>query len=216
MDENRIYESLRHAMVKQHIENRGIDDPKVLGAMRKVPRHLFVSQGFRDIAYEDYPLPIGEEQTISQPFIIAKMTQALELKPGDSVLEIGAGSGYQAAILSEIVSRVYTVERIESLLLKTQKLLKNLGYNNITTKLCDGTTGWPDKSLFDAIIVTAAAPQIPEDLLSQLSENGRMVIPVGGVSVQDLLQIQKHGTDIKATNLCGCRFVKLIGKYGWK
>ena len=210
------YGRQREEMVRHQIEARGIKDPLVLTAFRSVPRHLFVSEALRDQAYGDYPLPIGEQQTISQPYIVAEMTQALELREDDRVLEIGTGSGYQAAILAEIVYRVYTVERIRSLYIQARKLLDKLRYHNIVMRCGDGTAGWKDESPFDAIIVTAGAPDIPEKLLNQLAEGGRMVVPVGNQHSQDLIKVVKDKKGIHKSNLGGCRFVKLIGEQGWK
>ena len=210
------YERQREEMVRHQIEARGIKDPLVLTAFRTVPRHLFVSEALRDQAYGDYPLPIGEQQTISQPYIVAEMTEALELHKDDRVLEIGTGSGYQAAILAEIVYRVYTIERIRSLYIQARKLLDKLRYHNIVMRCSDGTTGWKDESPFDAIIVTAGAPDIPEKLLHQLAEGGRMVVPVGNQHSQDLIKVVKDIKGIHKSNLGGCRFVKLIGEQGWK
>ena len=217
MDENSIkYERQREEMVRRQIEARGVTDPKVLAAMRKVPRHLFVSEALRDQAYGDFPLPIGEQQTISQPYIVAEMTQALQPGKEDRILEIGTGSGYQAAILAEIVFRVYTIERIHSLLVKTRKLFDKLHYYNIVTKYSDGTSGWADESPFDGIIVTAGAPAIPKPLLNQLAPGGRMVIPVGDQHSQELIKIYRDEHGIHQTNLGGCRFVKLMGEHGWR
>ncbi len=210
------YKRLREEMVQNQIEARGINDPRVLAAFRKVPRHLFVSEALMDQAYGDFPLPIGEQQTISQPFIVAEMTQALELHKDDRVLEIGTGSGYQAAILAEIVFRVYTIERIYPLYVKTRKLFDKLQYHNIVTKYSDGTTGWSDESPFDAIIVTAGAPDIPETLIKQLAIGGRMVIPVGNQFSQELMKVSKDNIGIHTTSLGGCRFVKLMGEHGWR
>ena len=210
------YERQREEMVRHQIEARGIKDPVVLSAFRSVPRHLFVSEALRDQAYGDYPLPIGEQQTISQPYIVAEMTQALELRTDDRVLEIGTGSGYQAAILAEIVYRVYTIERIRSLYIQARKLLDKLHYHNIVMRCSDGTAGWKDESPFDAIIVTAGAPHVPEKLLDQLAEGGRMVVPVGNQHSQDLIKVVKDKKGIIKSNLGGCRFVKLIGEHGWK
>jgi len=210
------YQRQRADMVRSQIEARGIKDPKVLAAFRRVPRHLFVSEALRDQAYGDYPLPIGEQQTISQPYIVAEMTQALELSENDRVLEIGTGSGYQAAILAEIVYRVYTIERIRSLHIQVRRLFDKLHYHNIVTKYGDGTKGWPDESPFDAIIVTAGAPVIPDSLINQLHEGGRMVVPVGNQHTQELIKIYRENEGIRQTNLGGCRFVKLVGEHGWK
>jgi protein-L-isoaspartate(D-aspartate) O-methyltransferase len=210
------YDRLRHEMVEKQIAARGISDVRVLAAMRTVPRHLFVSEALMDQAYSDFPLPIGEQQTISQPFIVAEMTQALQLTPEDRVLEIGTGSGYQAAILAQIAYRVYTIERIHSLYIKTRRLFDKLGYHNIVTRYSDGTTGWKDESPFDAIIVTAGAPEIPAVLVNQLAIGGRMVIPVGNQHSQDLIRLVREESGMQQTNLGGCRFVKLVGEHGWR
>lgn len=210
------YARQREEMVRNQLEARGIKAPEVLAAFRKVPRHLFVSEALRDQAYGDYPLPIGEQQTISQPFIVAEMTQALDLTENDRVLEIGTGSGYQAAILSQIVYRVYTIERKNSLFLQTRNLFDKLHYHNIVMKYADGTKGWKEESPFDGIIVTAGAPKIPDVLIDQLEIGGRMVVPVGDQHTQELTKIFRDDQDIRQTNLGGCRFVKLVGEYGWK
>jgi protein-L-isoaspartate(D-aspartate) O-methyltransferase len=210
------YQRLRNEMVAKQIEARGINDPHVLSAMRTVPRHLFVSEAMMDQAYGDFPLPIGEQQTISQPYIVAEMTQALQLTPEDRVLEIGTGSGYQAAILAQIAFRVYTVERIYSLYTRTRKLFDQLRYHNIVTRYSDGTTGWKEESPFDAIIVTAGAPEIPAILAGQLTVGGRLVIPVGDAYSQDLIRLVRDREGFQQSNLGGCRFVKLIGEYGWR
>jgi len=210
------YERQREEMVRNQIEARGIKAPKVLAAFRRVPRHLFVSEALRDQAYGDYPLPIGEQQTISQPYIVAEMTQALDLGEDDRVLEIGTGSGYQAAILAQIVYRVYTIERKHSLYLQTRNLFDKLHYHNIVMKYADGTKGWQDESPFDGIIVTAGAPQIPGVLIDQLGDGGRLVVPVGNQHAQELIKVFRDDQDIRQTNLGGCRFVKLVGEYGWK
>ncbi len=202
-------------MVRRQIEARGIVDPNVLNAMRKILRHQFVSEALSDQAYSDYPLPIGEQQTISQPYIVAEMTQALSLTKDDRVLEIGTGSGYQAAILAEIVYRVYTIERINSLYINARRLFDKLRYHNIVTRYSDGTTGWKDESPFDAIIVTAGSPQIPQVLLDQLAMGGRLVMPVGGEHSQELIKIIKTEDGYEQVDLGGCRFVKLVGEHGW-
>ncbi len=213
---NMKYDRLRQEMVEKQIEARGITDVRVLDAMRQVPRHLFVSEALMDQAYSDFPLPIGEQQTISQPYIVAEMTQALQLTPDDRVLEIGTGSGYQAAILSKIVYRVYSIERIHSLYVRTRKLFDRLGYHNIVTRYSDGTTGWKDMGPFDAIIVTAGSPEIQAVLVNQLTIGGRMVIPVGSQHSQDLIKLVRDQNGIHQTNLGGCRFVKLVGEHGWR
>jgi len=205
----------REEMVRKQIEGRGISDPYVIRAMHKVPRHLFVSEALMDQAYGDFPLPIGEKQTISQPYIVAEMTQALQLSSEDRVLEIGTGSGYQAAVLAEIVYRVYTVERIHSLLIRARKLFDRLHYHNIVTRYSDGTCGWEGESPYDAIMVTAGAPQIPPTLISQLAIGGRLVIPVGNEFTQNLIKLVKDEDGIHQADLGGCRFVKLVGEHGW-
>lgn len=210
------YERLRKEMVKRQIEARGITDPNVIAAMLTVPRHQFVSDALRDQAYGDFPLPIGEQQTISQPYIVAEMTQALELTRHDRVLEIGTGSGYQAAILAQIAFRVYTIERLHGLLVNARKIFDQLRYYNIVTRYSDGTTGWKEESPFDAIIVTAGAPSIPTHLVNQLAMGGRMVIPIGNQYTQDLIKLIKDEKGIQQSNLGGCRFVKLVGEFGWK
>ena len=209
------YTTLRKKMVKNQLQARGITDSLVLSAMETVPRHLFVSEALADQAYGDFPLPIGERQTISQPIIVAEMTQALQLGKNDRVLEIGTGSGYQAAVLSQIVFRVYTIERIHSLLINARKLFDDLHYFNIITKYSDGTCGWRDESPFDAIIITAGAPRVPEIIVDQLAEGGRLVMPVGTQQIQELMLIQKDQNGISQTTLGGCRFVKLVGEHGW-
>ena len=210
------YKRQREEMLKRQIVARGISDEKVISAMRNVPRHLFVSEALTDQAYGDFPLPIGEQQTISQPYIVAEMTQALELSKDDRVLEIGTGSGYQAAIIAQIAYRVYTIERIHSLLLKARSLFDGLLYHNIITRYSDGTKGWTDESPFDAIIITAGAPKIPETLVNQLAMGGRMAIPVGDQYSQELIKLHRDKNGIQQTSLGGCRFVKLVGEHGWR
>lgn len=210
------YKTAREKMVLNQIINRGVKDPLVINAIKKVPRHLFVGEVLRHRAYDDYPLPIKEGQTISQPYIVALMTELLKLKGGEKVLEIGTGSGYQSAVLAEIVTTVYSVERIPELAKNAREILDKLGYHNVMIKVGDGTFGWKDMAPFDGIIVTAAAPDIPQPLLEQLKEGGRLVIPVGDLFSQDLVIIEKKGDKFIKHSQTGVRFVKLIGAYGWK
>jgi len=202
-------------MVEEQVVARGVKDARVIAAMRKVPRHLFVEEALQNQAYSDRPLPIGEKQTISQPYMVALMTEALQLTGKEKVLEIGAGSGYQTAILAESARQVFSIERILSLTMKARMLLINLGYTNVEIKFSDGTEGWIGESPFDAIIVTAGSPDIPQPLVDQLAVGGRLVIPVGDESVQDLIRLKKTEEGVKREDLGGCRFVKLIGKHGW-
>jgi len=207
---------VRMRMVDEQIIARGIRDPRVITAMRKVPRHVFVEEALQNQAYSDHPLPIGEKQTISQPFMVALMTEAMQLKGMEKVLEIGAGSGYQTAILAEIAFKVFSIERIRSLTIQARKLLYDLGYLNVEIKFSDGTLGWVDESPFDAIIVTAGSPGIPQPLVDQLAIGGRLVIPVGDAADQELVRITKTEEGTKREDLGGCRFVKLIGQHGWE
>lgn len=202
-------------MVDEQIVARGIKDPRVIESMRQVPRHLFVEEALQSRAYNDYPLPIGYGQTISQPYMVALMTEALELQGHEKVLEIGTGSGYQTVILAKLAEKVYSIERIGELASKARKILDQLNCYNVEIKIFDGTCGWKEKSPFDAIMVTAGAPEIPRPLLDQLAVGGRMVIPVGEAGLQDLFQVVRTEDDVVKRNLGGCRFVKLIGKYGW-
>ncbi len=209
------FDTARERMVREQLIPRGISDPNVLQAMKEVPRHLFVDSAQQASAYGDYPLPIGGDQTISQPYIVAAMTQALQLTGSEKVLEIGTGSGYQAAILSRLCEKVYTVERINSLLAGARKLFDKLHYYNILARLDDGTMGWQEFAPYDAIIVTAAGPVIPKPLLEQLADPGRMVIPVGDRYVQELCLVRKVDGDIMIEQLESVRFVSLIGEHGW-
>jgi protein-L-isoaspartate(D-aspartate) O-methyltransferase len=205
----------RLKMVEDQIVARGIRDPRVIAALKKIPRHLFVEEALQGQAYTDHPLPIGEKQTISQPYMVALMTEALQLTGKEKVLEIGAGSGYQTAVLAEIAQAVFSIERILALTLRARKLLEDLGYGNAEIKFSDGTQGWVEESPFDGIIVTAGAPDVPQPLVDQLAMGGRLVIPVGDAYVQDLLRITKTEEGTRREDLGGCRFVKLIGRYGW-
>ncbi len=206
----------RRRMVEEQLVPRGVFDPVVLGAFKKVPREEFIDPEHQRLAYIDSPLAIGEGQTISQPFTVAMMTQLLKLQPSDKVLEIGTGSGYQAAILSEIVKegQVFTIERFENLALKARKVLKELRYLNVEVVVADGTKGLPDSAPFDAIIVTAAAPNIPQPLIDQLKIGGRLVMPIGGEWHQEMNRIKKDQEGIKRENFGGYRFVPLVGEYG--
>ena len=203
-------------MVEEQIIGRGIKDPRVIAAMKKVPRHLFVEEALQSQAYSDHPLPIGEKQTISQPYMVALMTEALQLTGKEKILEIGSGSGYQAAVLAELAAKVFSMERIRTLAIRARKLLYELGYFNVEIRFSDGTYGWPEESPFDGITVTAGSPDIPQPLIDQLSDGGRLVIPVGDAFVQELIRITKTGGGIEREDLGGCRFVKLIGKHGWE
>jgi protein-L-isoaspartate(D-aspartate) O-methyltransferase len=212
----RDYKAERLAMVEGQLRRRGISDARVLEAMGKVPRHLFVPEDNQASAYEDRPLPIGEGQTISQPYMVAIMTQSLELKGGEKVLEIGTGSGYQAAILAGLARTVYTVERISALIQGARKVLHDLGYQNVFFRTGDGSKGWPEEAPFDGIIVTAGAPDIPQTLKSQLTEGGRLVIPTGPRYTQTLYKLTREGKKFVEENVTGCVFVPLVGDYGWK
>ena len=210
------YSIARRRMVEQQITGRGINDPDVVKAMLSVPRHLFVEKGLEDQAYSDFPLPIGHKQTISQPFMVAYMTEALQLKGDERVLEIGTGSGYQAAVLAKLVRHVYTVERISELARTARKALDAAGAYNVHIKVDDGTCGWPEQGPFDAIITTAGAPDIPQALKDQLEVGGRLVIPVGGQGVQILKRVTRLSEEkFSEEALLDCRFVPLIGKHGW-
>ncbi len=205
----------RLRMVEEQLIPRGINDPATLEAMRTVPRHLFVEDALQAKAYGDHPLPIGCGQTISQPYIVALMTQALRLKGGERVLEIGTGSGYQAAVLSRICERVYTIERIDALLSRARKIFDRLHYHNIVSRIDDGTIGWPDAAPFDGIIVTAGGPSIPAPLLEQLRDPGRLVIPVGDRDSQALQLVEKKDGAHTIRTIEYVRFVNLIGTHGW-
>jgi len=207
----------REEMVQKQLSNRQIRDPRVLEAMRTIPRHLFVEEDLWPSAYRDGPLPIGQDQTISQPYIVAFMTQALTL-PADgsgTVLEIGTGSGYQAAVLSLLVAKVYSIERIEALAGRARSCLQELGIDNVEIKVSDGGYGWPEHSPYDGIIVTAAAPETPAPLLMQLKDEARLVVPIGPRWQQELISIQRRGDDFETNQLAPVAFVPLIGEHGW-
>ncbi len=194
---------------------RGIKDPRVLQAMRKVPRHLFVETALADRAYDDGPLPIGERQTISQPYMVGLMTEALELKGNEKVLEVGTGSGYQTAILAELCLNVFSIEKIRSFAVRARAILDGLGYYNIAIHVGDGTLGWSEHAPFDAVIVTAGSPGVPQPLVEQLAVGGRLVIPLGAQQSQVLKRIRRTASGLEEEPLEECRFVKLWGKYGW-
>ncbi len=206
-------------MVDSQIRPRGITDIRVLTAMEKVPRHFFVEEALHDQAYNDNPLPIGENQTISQPYMVALMTSALELKGGEKILEIGTGSGYQTAILAELSDQVFSIERIAFLATRARKILDTLNYFNVAIRVGDGSYGWKEESPFNGIIVTAGAPDFPKTLLEQLAIGGRLVIPVGTRYAQSLFRVTRISEDlkdVKKEDLGACRFVDLIGEYGWQ
>ena len=209
------YAGQRRKMVEEQLVERGIKDLGVLEAMSRVPRHLFAQESLRHRAYGDYPLPIGENQTLSQPYIVASMTAALSLKGEERVLEIGTGSGYQTAVVAELARQVFTIERLNNLSRKAQEILEGLNYMSIVFKMFDGTYGWPDQAPFDAILVTASAKEIPGSLVKQLGEGGRLVAPTGDAHEQKLVVLTKNGSRVSRRELGACKFVPLIGKYGW-
>ena len=207
----------RERMLVEQLEARGFRDPAVLGAMRRVPRHRFVDRELRERAYDDTPLPIGERQTISQPYMVALMTEALALTGGERVLEVGTGSGYQAAVLAELGVTVLSIERIPALAERALAVLGALGYGaRVRVEVGDGTLGWPAEAPWDAIIVTAAAPQLPRPLLEQLAPAARLVLPMGEDALQTLVRIRRGPDGLIEDYLGECRFVKLLGSYGWE
>jgi protein-L-isoaspartate(D-aspartate) O-methyltransferase len=210
------FEATRHAMIETQLRRRGIVDKKVLAAMDEVPRHEFVPADFRNHAYEDSPLPIGEGQTISQPYIVASMTAALHLSGSERVLEIGTGCGYQAAVLSLLAKQVYTVECRGALATAAAQRLSRLGYLIVHVHCGDGTLGLPECAPFDAILVAAAAHSVPPPLLAQLGEGGRLIIPIGDTENQELQIFERRGSAFRTRTLEGCRFVPLVGFHGWK
>jgi protein-L-isoaspartate(D-aspartate) O-methyltransferase len=209
------YEGARQKMLDSQIRARNVRDPRVLEAVRTVPRHLFVEEALRDRAYLDKALPIGEKQTISQPYMVAAMTEALELTGRERVLEIGTGSGYQTAILAELAESVFSVERIASFVPLARQRLESLGRYNVLIKVGDGTIGWSEHAPYDAILVAAAAPQLPRPLLEQLRVGGRLVVPLGPEESQTLMRIRRGEEGFHEEALGECRFVKLIGRHGW-
>ncbi|MEW6001913.1 MAG: protein-L-isoaspartate(D-aspartate) O-methyltransferase [Nitrospirota bacterium] len=210
------FKELREFMIRTQLMSRDIKDERVLNAMRKVPRHLFVDESIQYKAYEDMALPIGEGQTISQPYMVAIMTQLLELKGDEKVLEIGTGSGYQAAIFAELSKEVYTVERVPILAERAKERFRSLGYTNIFVRVGNGTLGWPEEAPFDRVMITAGTPKIPEPLKEQLSEGGLLVVPVGDLFSQQLIKVKKFKDRFYEEYHTPCVFVPLIGEYGWK
>jgi protein-L-isoaspartate(D-aspartate) O-methyltransferase len=216
MDEDQFFLASRNHMVDEQIASRDITNPRVLNALRRIPRHLFVPAEFRRQAYADCPLPIGLGQTISQPYIVALMTQLLDLKGDETILEVGTGSGYQAAILASLAAQVHTIERHRELAHSADRLLSDLGITNVHVHQGDGSLGLPDLSPFNGILVTAAAPVVPEPLLQQLAESGRLVIPVGDRFVQYLEYWQRSGSEFRKDRITSVAFVPLVGSFGWR
>ena len=206
----------RERMVEEQLIARGVRDPRVIEVMRRLPRHVFVDEALRDRAYGDHPLPIGEGQTISQPFIVGRMTELLQLAGREKVLEVGTGCGYQAVVLAELAERVCTMERIPRLASRARETLERLGYRNVWVRTANGTFGWPDEAPFDRILVAAGGPAVPPPLFEQLAEGGRMVMPVGDETNQVLEVIEKVQGTMRVTRDSGCVFVKLVGKYAWE
>jgi len=210
------FDVARERMIQSHLVARGISDSRVLAAMRKVPRHLFVEEAFWERAYEDHSLPIGAKQTISQPYMVGRMTEALCLKGHERVLEIGTGSGYQTAVLAELAARVFSIERIRSLAERARRIIEGLHYHNVLIRVGDGTYGLKDEGPFDAILIAAASPQIPTSLADQLKDGGVLIIPVGDRNNQVLQKGVKKRGELLLTPLTGCVFVPLLGAFGWK
>ena len=210
------YARERERMVGEQVAGRGVTDSRVLAAMRRVPRHRFVQEALRARAYGDHPLPIGEDQTISQPFIVGLMTSLLELTGREKVLEVGTGSGYQTAVLAAVARRVCSIERLPRLAERARALLESLGHDNVWIRVGNGALGWPDQAPFDRIIVTAGGPAIPPPLVQQLAEGGRMVLPVGSPDNQTLTVVDNVGGEIRERAHGECKFVKLVGKYAWE
>lgn len=210
------WESARERMVATQIAARGVGDEQVLAAMRRVPRHLFVPAEVRGSAYSDYPLPIGHGQTISQPYIVAMMTSLLQIQPDDRLLEIGSGSGYQAAVLGILAREVISIERIPEVAQLAKKNLDDAGITNVTVVIGDGTLGFPGGAPYDGVLITAATPSIPSPLVEQLAEGGRLVAPVGSRDLQELVRLTRKGHDLTRESFGGVVFVPLLGEYGWK
>jgi protein-L-isoaspartate(D-aspartate) O-methyltransferase len=206
----------RERMVDEQLTRRGIADARVLEAMRRIPRHRFVEEGLAHSAYEDHPLPIGEGQTISQPYIVALMTSLLELTGQEKVLEVGTGSGYQTAVLGALARRVCSIERLPRLAERARNLLESLGVSNVWIRVGNGALGWPDEAPFDRILVAAGGPTVPPPLVEQLAEGGRMILPVGSAEDQVLTVVERTGGEVRSRQVGECKFVKLVGKYAWE
>ena len=202
-------------MIDEQLVRRGITDERVIGAMRRVSRHLFVEEALRDRAYGDHPLPIGEQQTISQPYIVALMTSLLALEGSEKVLEVGTGSGYQTAVLAALARRVCSIERLPALAARSRAVIEGLGIMNVWIRVGNGALGWPDEAPFDRILVAAGGPSVPPPLFQQLAEGGRMVLPIGDATSQTLTLVENLGGTMKTTSCGDCTFVKLVGKYAW-
>jgi protein-L-isoaspartate(D-aspartate) O-methyltransferase len=202
-------------MIEEQLIARRIADERVIGAMRRVPRHLFVEEALRDRAYGDHPLPIGEQQTISQPYIVALMTSLLKIDGSEKVLEVGTGSGYQTAVLAALARRVCSIERLPGLAARARAIIEGLGINNVWIRVGNGTLGWPDEAPFDRILVAAGGPVVPPPLFQQLAAGGRMVLPIGDAASQTLTLVENVGGTMRATAFGDCSFVKLVGKYAW-
>jgi protein-L-isoaspartate(D-aspartate) O-methyltransferase len=211
-----LYAHERLKMVTEQLVARGIKDSAVIAAMTKVPRHAFIRDELRGHSYEDQPLPIGNDQTVSQPYMVALMAEALELTGSERILEIGAGSGYAAAVFAELCQEVFSVERIEELAIKARLTLIGVGCHNVRIQIGDGTLGWPEEAPFDAIVISAGAPQIPRPLLEQLKPSGRLVFPMGEEELQTLVRLRRTPAGLKEEYFGECRFVKLRGLYGWE
>jgi protein-L-isoaspartate(D-aspartate) O-methyltransferase len=203
-------------MVEEQVAARGVTDPAVLAALRRVPRHRFVQEALQDRAYGDHPLPIGEEQTISQPYIVARMIELLDLRGSEKVLEIGTGTGYQAVVLSKLCAKVFSIERVNELALRAAELLRELKIYNVSVKVFDGTYGWSDQAPFDRIVVAAAAPAVPDPLVQQLARGGKMIIPLGAEGKQRLARVTRVGTGTQIEDCGAAEFVPLVGKFGWQ
>jgi protein-L-isoaspartate(D-aspartate) O-methyltransferase len=202
-------------MIEEQLVRRGITDERVIAAMRRIPRHLFVEEALRDRAYGDHPLPIGEGQTISQPYIVAQMTSLLALVGTEKILEVGTGSGYQTAVLAALARRVCSIERLPSLAVRARSLVEGLGITNVWIRVGNGTLGWPDEAPFDRILIAAGAPAVPPPLVQQLGAGGRMVLPVGDLTNQTLTMVEQGAGTMQTTTWGDCTFVKLVGKYAW-